>query len=61
MPEKSLSLEKARKKVMKLGRKRRQGQYFAKKSTDGICTQTGANVVPVSLRSTQVLKHLLNF
>lgn len=46
---------------MKLGRKRRQEQYFAFKSTDGICAQTEANVVPVSLRSTQVVKHLLNF
>lgn len=46
--------------MLKLGRNRRQGQYFAKKGADGICAQTGANVVPVSLRSTQVLKHLLN-
>lgn len=58
-PEKSLSLEKARKRVMKPGRKRSQGQYFAKKSKDGICAQTGANAVPVSLRSTKYLSTCL--
>lgn len=45
VPEKSLSLEKVRERFMKLGRKRRQGQYFAKK--DNIWVQTGANIVPI--------------
>lgn len=58
VPEKSLSLEKVRERLTKLGRQRRQGQYFAKKN---IWVQTGANTVPIVSNPSKHLSTCLTF